>query len=127
MMRYDDLVGEVLARVKEIMPWDLSRLLSSGGKPILLDVREPAEFALLHIAGSFNVPRGVLEQSCEWDYDETLPLLAADRDQEVVVICRSGKRSVLAADTMQKMGFTKIINLLGGFNAWSGAGKEVVK
>lgn len=119
MSRYDDLIAEALTRVEEIMPWDLSRLLASGGKPILLDVREPAEFALLHIPGSLNVPRGVLEQSCEWDYDETVPLLAAGRNQEIVVICRSGKRSVLAADTMKKMGFTNVVSLRTGVRGWA--------
>jgi len=83
MSRYDDLVAEALTRVKEIMPWDLSRSLAAGDKPILLDVREPAEFALLHIPGAINVPRGILEQSCEWDYDETEPLLASGASRKL--------------------------------------------
>ena len=119
MSRYDDLVAEALTRVKEIMPWNLSRSLAAGGTPVLLDVREPAEFALLHIPGSVNVPRGILEQSCEWDYDETVPLLAAGRNLEIVVICRSGKRSVLAADVMQKMGFTNVVSLKTGVRGWA--------
>jgi rhodanese-related sulfurtransferase len=119
MKRYDDLVAEALARVKEIMPWDLSRALAAGSKPILLDVREPAEFDLLRIPGSINVPRGVLEQSCEWDYDETVPELAAGREQEIVVICRSGKRSVLAADTLLRMGFSNVVSLKTGVRGWS--------
>jgi rhodanese-related sulfurtransferase len=119
MKRYDDLVAEALTRVKEIMPWDLSRMLAAGGRPFLLDVREPSEFAMLRIPGSINVPRGVLEQSCEWDYDETLPELAAGRDREIVVICRSGKRSVLAADMMLKMGFTNIVSLKTGVRGWN--------
>lgn len=118
-MRYDDLVEEALTRVKEIMPWDLSRALAAGSKPLLLDVREAAEFELLHIPGSINVPRGVLEQSCEWDYDETVPELAARRDQEIVVICRSGKRSVLAADVLLKLGFTNVVSLKTGVRGWS--------
>jgi len=119
MQRYDDLVAEALTRVNEIMPWDLSRALAAGGKPVLLDVREPAEFDQLRIPGSINVPRGVLEQSCEWDYDETVPELAAGREQEVVVICRSGKRSVLAADVLQKMGYTNVTSLKTGVRGWS--------
>ncbi len=119
MSRYDDLVTEALARVKEIMPWDLSRSLAAGNKPILLDVREPAEFALLRIRGSINVPRGVLEQSCEWDYDETVPELAAGREQEIVLICRSGKRSVLAADVMLRMGYTNVVSLKTGVHGWN--------
>jgi rhodanese-related sulfurtransferase len=118
-MKYDDLVAEALTRVKEIMPWDLSRALASGSKPLLLDVREPAEFAMLRIPGSINVPRGILEQSCEWDYDETVPELAAGRDREIVVICRSGKRSVLAADMMLQMGFSNVVSLKTGVRGWN--------
>jgi rhodanese-related sulfurtransferase len=119
MNRYDDLIAEALTRVKEIMPWDLSKLLAAGNKPILLDIREPAEFALLRIPGSLNVPRGVLEQSCEWDYDETEPELAAGRDQEIVVICRSGKRSVLAADMLLQMGYNNVVSLKTGVRGWN--------
>jgi len=119
MKRYDDLIAEALTRVKEIMPWDLSRALASGSKPLLLDVREPAEFAMLRIPGSINVPRGVLEQSCEWDYDETVPELANGREREIVVICRSGKRSVLAADTMLSMGFSNVVSLKTGVRGWN--------
>lgn len=121
MKRYDDLVAEALARVKEIMPWDLGRWLAAGGKPLLLDVREPSEFASLRILGSINVPRGVLEQSCEWDYDETVPELAGGREQEIVAICRSGKRSVLAADVMLQMGFSNVTSLKLGIRGWNDA------
>lgn len=119
MSGYDDLVAEALTRVKEIMPWDLSRALAAGDKPLLLDVREPVEFLLLHIPDSINVPRGVLEQSCEWDYDETLPMLAAGRELDIVVICRSGKRSVLAADMMLRMGFVSVVSLRTGVRGWN--------
>ncbi len=119
MQGYDDLIAEALTRVKEMMPWDLSRSMAGGNKPVLLDVREPSEFKMLHIPGSINVPRGVLEQSCEWDYDETLPLLASGRDQEIVVICRSGKRSVLAADMLLRMGYSKVVSLKTGVRGWN--------
>ena len=119
MKRYDDLVAEALTRVKEIMPWDLSRRLSAGNRPLLLDVREPAEFDALRIPGSINVPRGVLEQSCEWDYDETVPELAARREREIVIICRSGRRSVLAAEVMLKMGFANVVSLKTGVRGWN--------
>lgn len=119
MKRYDDLVADALTRVKEIQPWDLQALLAAGRDVILLDVREPGEFATLHIPGSVNVPRGVLEQSCEWDYDETVPMLAAGRESEIVVICRSGKRSALAADVMRQMGFSSVASLKTGVRGWN--------
>jgi rhodanese-related sulfurtransferase len=133
MKHYTDLVSDARARVREIMPWDLSRILAAGKVPVLLDVREPAEFATMHIPGSINVPRGILEQSCEWDFDETLPLLAAGRDLEIVVICRSGYRSALVADVMQQMGFTGTVSLKTGVRGWNdyeqpledGSGKPV--
>ena len=86
---------------------------------MLFRSREPAEFDKLRIPGSINVPRGVLEQSCEWDYDETVPELAAGREQEIVVICRSGKRSVLAADMLLRMGFANVVSLRTGVRGWS--------
>jgi rhodanese-related sulfurtransferase len=119
MKRYDDLVADALTRVKEVMPWDLSKRLAAGDAPVLLDVREPAEFARLRIPGSINVPRGVLEQSCEWDYDETVPLLAAGREREIVLICRSGRRSALAADLMRLMGYTNVVSLKNGVRGWN--------
>lgn len=118
MKNYAHLVADALTRVKEIMPWDLSQMLAAGEPPILLDVREPSEFSLLHLAGSINVPRGVLEQSCEWDYDETVPALAAGRAQDIVVICRTGKRSALAADVMLQMGFSQVVSLKTGVRGW---------
>ena len=119
MASYDDLIAEAQTRVEEIMPWDLSRSLAAGNKPVLLDVREPAEFAMLRIPDSINVPRGVLEQSCEWDYDETIPELAGGREQEIVVICRSGNRSVLAADMLLRMGFSNVVSLKTGVRGWN--------
>lgn len=119
MKRYSDLVADALTRVKEIQPWDLSKQLAAGKRLVLLDVREPAEFAMLCIHGAINVPRGVLEQSCEWDYDETLPLLAAGRELDIVVICRSGYRSALVADVMQQMGYTSVVSLRAGVRGWN--------
>lgn len=121
MKHYDDLVADALNRVKEVTPWDFGRRFKTGDVPLLLDVREPAEFALLHIPGSINAPRGVLEQSCEWDYDETVPELAAGCEREIVVICRSGKRSILAADVMQQMGFSNVTSLKLGIRGWNDA------
>jgi len=119
MKRYTDLVADALTRVKEIMPWDLSKLLAADKQLVLLDVREPSEFDTLHIPGALNVPRGVLEQSCEWDFDETVPLLAAGRGLEIVVICRSGYRSALVADVMQQMGYTSVASLKTGVRGWN--------
>jgi rhodanese-related sulfurtransferase len=105
--------------VRETFPWELAPLLGSSNNLLLIDVREPSEFVQFHIPGSINVPRGVLEQSCEWGYDETVPELAGGRNRSIVVICRSGKRSILAADVMLRMGFADAISLKLGVRGWN--------
>src|SRR5574340_1582572 len=119
MKRYADLLVDAQTRVSEIMPWDLSDRLARDDPPLVLDVREPEEFAALRIAGSLNVPRGVLEQACEWDFDVTIEQLAAGRGDEIVVLCRSGTRSLLAADVMQVMGFGRVVSLKTGLRGWN--------
>ncbi len=119
MSRYADLLADALQRVGEIQPWELSRRLGSEQSPLVLDVREPAEFALARIPGSINVPRGVLEQACEWDYEETIPALASRSRQSIVVVCRSGNRSILAADVMRQMGFADVVSLQTGVRGWN--------
>lgn len=119
MKRYADLVAQALQRVREIMPWDLAERLSREAPPLVLDVREPAEFAQARIPGSLNVPRGVLESACDWGYDETVPALAGSRERAIVVVCRSGLRSVLAADVMQQMGYADVVSLKTGVRGWN--------
>lgn len=119
MQRFDDLLAEARTRVSEIQPWDLVSLLARSDAPLLLDVREPAEFAALHIAGALSVPRGVLEQACEWGYDVTEPALAAGRGRAIVVVCRSGARSLLAAEVMQRLGFAQVVSLRTGVRGWN--------
>jgi len=133
MRRYADLLADALRRVPEIQPWDLREQLARDRPPLVLDVREPDEFALARIPGSINVPRGVLEQACEWDYDETVPELAGRRVPSVVVVCRSGNRSVLAADVLRQMGVADAVSLKTGVRGWNdfeqplvnGAGRAV--
>lgn len=119
MKHFTDLIAEALPDVEEIFPWDLTEKLQENPQLVLLDVREPAEFDALHIQNSLNVPRGVLESACDWDYDETEPALAGGRDKEIIVICRSGNRSVLAAQTMQHMGFKHVASLKTGIRGWN--------
>ena len=126
MKRYVDLLADARQRVREIQPWDLHGLLARPALPLVLDIREPAEFAQARIPGSLNVPRGVLEQACEWDFEETVPLLAGRRDLAIIVVCRSGNRSLLAADTMRAMGFADVSSLKTGVRGWNDADAPLV-
>jgi rhodanese-related sulfurtransferase len=115
------------------MPWDLDERLQENPDLLIVDVREPQEFEAMHIAGSINVPRGILESACEWDYEETVPELVQAREREVVVVCRSGYRSVLAAHSMQVLGYREVVSLQTGLRGWKdydqpledGGGNEV--
>lgn len=118
MKTFRSLIDDVLPSIKEIFPWDLEEKLNAPNDILLIDITEPQEYNTVHIQNALNVPRGILESACDWGYTDTLPELAAARDREVVVICRSGNRSVLAAHTMQQMGFNRAISLKTGLRGW---------
>jgi len=123
---FDDFIAEALKTVSELFPWDLEEELQNNPDLLLLDIREPGEFEAMRIEGAINVPRGILETACDYDYEETEPELAAARERDIVVICRSGKRSVLAADVMQQMGYLNIRSLKTGMRGWSDYEQEMV-
>ena len=118
MKNFIELVRGCLTEVREIMPWDLEERRAANPELLILDVREPYEFYAMHIPGSINVPRGILESACEWDYEETVPELVTGRDREIVVVCRSGYRSILATHVMQVLGFTNVASLQTGLRGW---------
>ncbi len=117
--RFADLVVFTRPGVRELFPWDLREELDAGRDLLLIDIREPYEFAAMRIAGSLNVPRGILEMACDWGYEETVPELAAARERDIVLVCRSGNRTLLAADVMQKMGFRAVRSLQTGLRGWN--------
>lgn len=126
MKSIDDFINEALKNVEEIFPWDLEEKINSNGNILLLDIREPYEFGAMHIKNAINVPRGILETACDYDYEETVPELVEAREREIVVICRSGKRSVLAVDVMQQMGYRRVRSLKTGMRGWSDYEQEMV-
>ena len=119
MKKYMELVEALVPEVSEVMPWDLVDLLETSPNVMLVDIREPYEFDAVHIAGSLNVPRGILESACEYDFEDTVPELVEARDREIVVVCRSGHRSVLASYTMQLMGYQNVKSLKTGLRGWN--------
>lgn len=96
--------------MRQFSPQQLqTHLAQATSMPVLLDVREPWEFAICHIEGSINVPMGRIPDAVD----------AWDRDQETVVICHHGVRSAHVGHFLEQAGFTSIINLMGGVDAWS--------
>lgn len=119
MKRFTDFVAESLKHIPEYFPWDIEEKLDSTSPPLILDVREPAEFDAMHIRDSLNIPRGILETACEFGYEETVRELVEAREREIVVVCRSGNRSALAAFTMQLMGYKNVASLKTGLRGWN--------
>lgn len=121
MKRFSQIIAETLPLIRELFPWDVESLMETEPELLLLDVRERNEFETLHIRGSLNIPRGILETACEYGYEETEPQLASAREREIVVICRSGNRSALAALSMQVLGYQKVSSLKTGLKGWTDA------
>jgi rhodanese-related sulfurtransferase len=120
MKRFTDLVADTLANISEVFPWDIEEQMNdSEQRPLILDIREPDEFSAMHIQDSLHVPRGILESACEYDYEETVRELVEARDRAIVVACRSGNRSALAAYTMQLLGYRHVSSMKTGLRGWN--------
>ncbi len=128
MKTAQQLVAEAKAAIQEVSVNALQQALTQDSETVLIDVREPAEFSQQHIVGAVNYPRGVLEMNihnhpkvaasgCE-------PAVALSQlaQQNVYLICRSGARSALAAESLQRMGFSRVYSVAGGMQAWLDAG-----
>ena len=120
MKRFTDLVADALSDIPEQFPWDIEeKMRNSELPPLLLDIREADEFAAMYIQGSLHVPRGILESACEYGYEETVKELVEARDRDIVVVCRSGNRSALAAGTLQLMGYQQVCSMKTGLRGWN--------
>ena len=126
MATFRDFVEACQREVEELYPWDLADALTRGEPLLLIDIREPYEFAALNIAGSINVPRGILEPTCDYGYEETLPELVEARNAPIVLICRSGNRSLLAGSVMKQMGFRNVRSLATGLKGWNDYNQALV-
>jgi rhodanese-related sulfurtransferase len=116
---YQDLVEQTVPRINECFPWDVAEKLESGEDILFLDVRENHEYDTMHIEHSLHVPRGILETAVEWDHEETEPELVKARDRQIVVVCRSGSRSVFATWTLVQMGYRHVTSLKTGLRGWN--------
>ncbi|HLY20201.1 MAG TPA: rhodanese-like domain-containing protein [Bryobacteraceae bacterium] len=111
------IVDDAKSRVKQIDIEGYRRLLAAGQAHLLVDVREDNEWAAGHAAGAVHLGKGIIER----DIEARVP----DKNTRLVLYCGGGYRSALAADNLQKMGYTDAISLDGGWKAWRQAGLPV--
>lgn len=108
------LVTDAKTRVLECTADDVKRRLDKGETFTLVDVREESEFAAGHLPGAVHLSKGVIER----DIERVVPDPAAP----VVLYCGGGFRSALAADNLQKMGYTNVVSMDGGWRGWTDKG-----
>lgn len=104
------LVNEAKSRVKETTVDEVKRRLDRGDKFMLVDVREESEFAKDHLPGAVHLGKGVIER----DIEARVPV----PETELILYCGGGFRSALAADNLQKMGYSNVISMDGGIREW---------
>lgn len=113
------LVADAVSHIQELMPWDVEALQASNPEVLIVDIREADEYDAAHLQNSLHVPRGILEASCDWGYSDTIPELVMARDKPVVLVCRSGNRTALAALTLQLLGYQQVYSMKTGIRGWN--------
>jgi rhodanese-related sulfurtransferase len=104
------LVTDAKSRVRETTVPQIKARLDRGEKLLIVDVREDHEWARDHLPGAVHLSKGIIER----DAETTLP----DKGAEIILYCGGGFRSALAADNLQKMGYTNILSMDGGIRDW---------
>jgi len=108
--RFLKIVDDARKRIREVSVDDVKDKLDSGEKLLLVDVREESEYAKDHLPGAIHLGKGVIERDIE--------VRVPDLNSAVVLYCGDGFRSALAADNLQKMGYTNVLSMDGGVRGW---------
>ena len=121
-----DFVRAARSTIREITPEEAREILEAPGRGgwHFVDVREPDEFAAGHIPGARLYPRGFLEVRADLEHPKRDEWLR-DRTRPLVLYCGGGQRSALAAETLQQMGFERVVSLAEGWAGWSRRGYPV--
>ena len=122
-----DMLAEARKTVPEISAAEAKSKLDRGEVDLIVDVREPKEWDSGHIPGALHAPRGMIEWYADPSYANHKAQLAEAREKNVVIHCATGGRSLLAAQSLQRLGFKNVSSMAGGFNDWSAKGLPVEK
>jgi rhodanese-related sulfurtransferase len=117
--KFLSIVNDAKKRVKETNVPDVKRRIEAGEKFTLVDVREESEWAAGHLPGAIHLGKGIIERDIEQQVPAT--------DTKLILYCGGGFRSALAADNLQKMGYTNVESMDGGWKGWIAAGYPTSK
>jgi rhodanese-related sulfurtransferase len=112
-----NLVNDAKSRVREVSVAETQQRLRENNQAKLVDVREDNEWDAAHAAGAIHLGKGIIER----DIETTVP----DKNTELILYCGGGYRSALSADALQKMGYTNVFSMAGGWKAWKESGAEI--
>jgi molybdopterin/thiamine biosynthesis adenylyltransferase/rhodanese-related sulfurtransferase len=115
MSSFRDLLNATKASIREVTTAEADELRQAEGA-ITLDVREPDEYEQGAITGSMHIPRGTLETNIE--------MRVPDHSTPIVIFCAGGTRSAFAAQTLEQLGYSDVVSVMGGFNQWKDEGRE---
>ena len=111
------LVNDAKSRIREVSVAETRARMAADQSVKLIDVREDNEWEAAHAAGAEHLGKGIIER----DIEATAP----DKSTELILYCGGGYRSALAADVLQKMGYTNVFSMAGGWKAWKESGSPV--
>src|ERR1043165_7679376 len=111
------VVDDAKSRVREVSASDTQERMRANPDAKLIDVREDKEWDAAHAAGAVHLGKGIIER----DIETVVP----DKNTELILYCGGGYRSALAADSLQRMGYTNVFSLAGGWRAWQESGGKV--
>ncbi len=114
---YIKLVDDSKTRIREFDVAETRARLAANPQALLLDVREDNEWQQAHATGAEHLGRGIIER----DIEQRVP----DHDAELILYCGGGYRSALAADNLQRMGYTNVHSMAGGWKAWQEANAPI--
>ena len=118
-VRFLKIVNDAISRIRECTFHDVKNRLDAGDTFHLVDVREKSEWAAGHLPQAIHLGKGIIERDIEAVIPET--------NSEIILYCGGGYRSALAADILQKMGYTNVISMDGGFHGWKESNYSIVE
>ena len=112
--RFLEIVSDAKSRVMECDVHEVKARIDAGETFFLVDVREESEYAKGRLPGAVHLGKGIIERDIE--------ITVTEVDATIVLYCGGGYRSALAADALQKMGYTNVVSMDGGWSGWNNAG-----